>query len=126
VQLDDGRDLMLFQLRTKSGGIDPYSSGTSIDARGAAQHLTSRDFSLQPVRYWVSPKTKARYPVSWRVRVPSLAIDLACETALDTQELVAREAAGMSYWEGAVRYSGSATGAGYLEMTGYDKPVRLD
>jgi len=25
-----------------------------------------------------------------------------------------------------VAYSGSATGVGYLEMTGYDKPVRLE
>jgi len=40
--------------------------------------------------------------------------------------LRAEEAAGPSYWEGAVRYSGSQTGVGYLEMTGYDKPVRLE
>ena len=33
---------------------------------------------------------------------------------------------GPSYWEGAVTYSGSANGVGYLEMTGYDKPVRLE
>ena len=71
----------------------------------------------------MSPKTKARYPVRWRVRIPSLALDLACEAALDGQEMAARDAAAPSYWEGAVRYSGSATGSGYLEMTGYDKPV---
>jgi predicted secreted hydrolase len=74
----------------------------------------------------VSQKTKARYPVSWRIRIPSLALNLECHAGLDTQELVARDSAGPSYWEGAVRYSGSAPGVGYLEMTGYDKPVRLD
>ena len=74
----------------------------------------------------MSPKTKARYPVSWRIRVPSLGLDLTCDAALDAQELVARDASALSYWEGAVRYSGSAAGVGYLEMTGYDKPVRLD
>ena len=126
VQLDDGRDLMLFQLRTRSGGIDPYSSGTYIDSSGAARHLSSRDFSLEPARYWTSPKTKARYPVSWRIRVPSLALDLSCDAALDVQELVGQQDGRPSYWEGAVRYSGSASGSGYLEMTGYDKPVRLD
>ena len=126
IQLDDGRDLMLFQLRTKTGGIDPYSSGTYIDSGGIARHLSSREFTLEPSRYWTSPNTKARYPVSWRIRVPSLALDLACEAALDHQELPAKNAAGPTYWEGAVRYSGSATGVGYLEMTGYDKPVRLD
>jgi len=34
------------------------------------------------------------------------------------QELAVRDAAAPSYWEGAVRYSGTATGVGYLEMTG--------
>jgi predicted secreted hydrolase len=126
IQLDDGRELMLFQLRTKTGSIDPYSSGTYLDTRGSARHLSASEFSLEPARYWVSPKTKARYPVSWRIRVPSLGLDLTCDALLDAQELVARDATAPSYWEGAVRYSGSARGVGYLEMTGYDKPVRLD
>ena len=117
---------MLFQLRTRNGSIDPHSSGTYVDARGSARHLTSREFSLEPARYWVSPKTKARYPVGWRVRVPSLALDLQCAAVVDGQELAVRDAAAPSYWEGAVRYSGTATGVGYLEMTGYDKPVKLD
>jgi predicted secreted hydrolase len=116
VQLDDGREFMLFQLRTKTGGIDPYSSGTYVDKQGAAHHLTAREFSLEPGRYWT------RYPVSWRIRVPSLALSLQCEALLDNQELTGAT----NYWEGAVRYSGSASGVGYLEMTGYDKPVRLD
>ena len=126
IQFDDGRELMLFQLRTRTGSIDPNSSGTYVDVRGVTRHLTSGEFSLTPARYWVSGETKARYPVSWRVRVPALALDQACDAALDAQELAAPDPAGTNYWEGAVRYSGSATGVGYLEMTGYDKPVRLD
>jgi len=126
IQLDDGRDLMLFQLRTKAGPIDPNSAGTFIDARGAAHHIKAPEFSLEPVRYWMSPKTKTRYPVSWRIRIPSLSLDLTCDAALDGQELVAVDPASPSYWEGAARYTGSAAGVGYLEMTGYDKPVRLD
>jgi len=122
VQLNDGCELMLFQLRTRMGTIDPYSSGTYVDARGVAHHLTTREFSLEPGRAWVSEKTKARYPVSWRIRVPSLDLSLQCDAMLDSQELTG----GNNYWEGAVRYSGSASGVGYLEMTGYDKPVRLD
>ncbi len=47
-------------------------------------------------------------------------IGLGCEAALQNQEL---KTAGASYWEGAVTYSGSKKGVGYLEMTGYDKPV---
>jgi predicted secreted hydrolase len=122
VQLDDGRELMLFQLRTKTGTIAPHSSGTYVDKQGTAHHLSVREFTLEPARTWVSEKTKARYPVSWRIRVPSLELSLQCDSLLDGQELTGRN----NYWEGAVRYSGSATGAGYLEMTGYGQPVRLD
>ena len=70
--------------------IDPHSSGTFVDASGVAHPSAARDFSLEPERYWTSPKTKARYPVGWRILVPSLALDLRCDAAMDQQELVAR------------------------------------
>jgi predicted secreted hydrolase len=124
-QLDGGRELMVFQLRTRAGGIDPHSSGTYVDERGIARRLSFGEFSLEPERYWVSPKTKARYPVEWRLRAPSLGVDLKCEAALDSQELAPHDGSGPNYWEGAVRYSGSSDGVGYLEMTGYDKPIQL-
>src|SRR5262249_15183821 len=63
VQLDDGADLMLFQLRRRDGTIDPYSSGTYIDRQGRARHLERAGFSLQPTEHWTSPKTKTRYPI---------------------------------------------------------------
>ena len=50
---------------------------------------------------------------------------MECAAALPDQELVG-EHGGPNYWEGAVTYSGSVSGLGYLEMTGYDKPVRLE
>ena len=126
VQLADNRELMLFQLRRKDGAIDPYSAGTYVDAQGRARHLSQKDFSLTPLERWTSPQTKGSYPVRWQIRIPSLNISLEATAAVRAQELRAADGAGPSYWEGAVRYSGSQTGVGYLEMTGYDKPVRLD
>jgi predicted secreted hydrolase len=120
VQLDDARELMLFQLRRKDGSIDPYSAGTYVDRQGVTRHLSSRDFSLQPIGHWISPKTKVKYPVRWRLEIPSLALSLECTAALDDQELASTNASEPNYWEGAVRYSGSTRGVGYLEMTGYD------
>ena len=114
VQLENKTELMLFQLRKKDGTIDSHSSGTYIDAAGKGHHLTASDFQLHPIGYW------GKYPVKWRIEIPSLRVNLACESALKNQELKTKEG---SYWEGAVSYSGSEKGAGYLEMTGYDKPV---
>lgn len=123
-QLADGTELMLFQLRQKDGSIDPYSSGTYIDRDGKAKHLARADFTLQPEAYWTSPKTKARYPIQWRIQVPKLKIDTECRAAIPNQELVG-EHGGPTYWEGAVEYHGSRQGVGYLEMTGYDKAIGL-
>jgi predicted secreted hydrolase len=112
VQLDNRTELMLFELRRKDGSIDPYSSGTFIDAKGVARHLRHEDFSLVALSRW------EKYPVEWRLRVPSLNIDVTCRPLLRNQKL-------RGYWEGAVDYSGSQTGVGYLEMTGYEGPVRF-
>ena len=125
VQLDGGVELMLFQLRRKDGTIEPHSAGTYVDAEGQPRHLPLQAFSLQPLEHWTSAKTGARYPLRWRLRVPLLGIDMECAPLLNQQEIPAG-GGGPGYWEGAVTYSGSHRGVGYLELTGYDKPVSFD
>ena len=126
IQLDNDTQLMLFQLRRTDGGIDSHSAGTFIAPDGRTTHLKRDDFELQPAAFWTSPRTGARYPVEWRIRVPSLQLSLDCSAAIPDQELVSEDAgATPTYWEGAVSYSGSARGAGYLEMTGYTSPMRF-
>lgn len=118
IQLDNHTELMLFELRRKDGSIDPFSSGTFIDAKGVARHLKRAEFSLEPLSKW------NKYPVAWRIAVPSLNIDVTARAVLPNQELRAKQG-GPSYWEGAVDYSGSHKGVGYLEMTGYDGVVKF-
>jgi predicted secreted hydrolase len=125
VQLESGADLMLFQLRQSGGAIDPYSSGTYIAPDGRTTHLKRDDFELQPLEWWTSPRTRARYPIKWRLTVPSLHLALECAAAIPAQELVAENESSPSYWEGAVTYTGTSRGVGYLEMTGYGKPMKL-
>ncbi len=124
-QLDSGAELMLFQLRRTGGAIDSWSSGTYIAPDGRATHLKREEFQLEPIEYWTSSQTRGRYPILWRITVPSLHLTLECAAAMKNQELVAADASSPSYWEGAVTYSGAVRGEGYLEMTGYDKPMRL-
>jgi predicted secreted hydrolase len=118
VQLDDRTELMLFELRHKDGSIDPYSSGTFIDSAGKPHHLTHADFVLQPGAKW------RQYPVEWRIQVPAWHVDIDAKAVLPDQEL--HDPAGKTtYWEGAVDYSGTRKGVGYLEMTGYERPVKF-
>jgi predicted secreted hydrolase len=125
IQLDDQTELMLFQLRRTDGTIDPYSSGTYIARDGRATQLSRAAFDLRPSEWWTSPKTGAKYPIRWHISIPSLRLDLDCAAAVSDQELVGDDEATPSYWEGAVVYTGTHAGVGYLEMTGYAKPMRL-
>jgi predicted secreted hydrolase len=124
IQLTNKEELMLYRLRNKSGAISPYSSGTYVDSSGAAHHLTSNQFTLEPGRRWHT------YPVDWQIAIPSLGLNLSEQTSLDNQELRTPASPSPTYWEGAVTYAGvihqkPVKGVGYLEMTGYAEPIRL-
>jgi predicted secreted hydrolase len=114
LHLDDGRDLMLYQLRQADGTKDPLSEGSLVAPDGAKTRLDAGEFELEPVETWESPSGGA-YPTRWRVRVPGAGLDLEVAATFDAQELDAT----IRYWEGAVDVSGSGSGVGFLEMTGY-------
>ena len=130
VQFGDGTELMLYRLRHTDGSIDPYSSGSYVDASGKSQFLSGKDFVMLPApETWTSPATKAAYPLQWHVSIPRLKMELNITTPLQSQELAG--GFGPSYWEGAIEADGARDhfplrGVGYLEMTGYSeagKPV---
>jgi predicted secreted hydrolase len=129
IQLDDGADLMLFQLRRLDGSRDPHSSGTWIGSSGNSRSLGFRDFTLNPGGVWKSPESGALYPLSWDIEVPSQNLNLQVNAAMPGQELKTERSTGVTYWEGSVKVSGSRAGQsvrgrGYLEMTGYSgKPM---
>lgn len=131
LQFDDKTELMLFHIRRQDGSVDPFSSGTYIDVQGKSTHLDLSDFTLQPLSTtWISQTTHATYPVSWKIVVPKLGIELEARTPLDDQELTGRAGFLPNYWEGAITLAGARGnsplhGVGYLEMTGYDQPVKI-
>lgn len=125
LQFADGSELMMFQIRTRDGGRDPYSGGTWIGPDGQTIPVANDEFSLTPLARWISPSTKADYPVDWRLTIPKLALDLEIRAVLDGQELNFQP---VIYWEGAIRAAGrinnrDASAVGYLEMTGYGSPI---
>lgn len=124
VQLDDGRELMLFQLRRQDGSIDPSSSGTLIDKENRAFHIRPGEFTLTPSETWRSETSGAAYPVAWTIDLPRFALRLSVRAAFPNQELHTPESTGVTYWEGSIIVDGTAEGSrvggrGYLEMTGY-------
>lgn len=120
IQLEDQRELMLFQLRRSDGSIDPHSAAIIIDADGSTRSFQHGEFFLQPEGVWQSPHSGARYPSKWTIQIPSEYLELQLTPMIDDQELNLS----FIYWEGAVRVEGSIQGQevhgmGYIEMTGY-------
>lgn len=116
IQLDDGREIMLYQLRLKDGGIDPFSSGSLIGVAGDATPLKADDFEIKVLDTWKSSKTSTVYPSKWLISIPKHDIKLTVVPLLNNQELLLS----FVYWEGAVKVTGEDfSGKGYVELTGY-------
>jgi predicted secreted hydrolase len=125
IQLDDGREIMLYIMRKADGTSDRFSSGTFVNRDGSSRHLSSGDFSITVLRRYTSPQTGARYPALWEIRVPSEGLALRITPLVEAQEFVATHSTGNHYWEGACAVAnadgstGSVVGRAYAEMTGY-------
>jgi predicted secreted hydrolase len=126
IQLDNNRELMLFQIRQRDGGVEPTSHGKLIEADGSSRELSLTDYTITALGQWASTKTGAVYPSGWRVTVnaPSGPIDLTITPLMLNQELNTTTA----YWEGASKVSGTDNGQpvggyGYVELTGYNRAL---
>jgi predicted secreted hydrolase len=130
IQLEDGREVMLYLLRRKGGGVTPQSSGSVIERDGRVRYLPLDAFAIEPTGAWTSPHTNGRYPSGWHVRIPAERLDLVLAPILADQELANTNAGGVSYWEGAVDVRDAADpkrmlGEGYVELTGYAGAISL-
>jgi predicted secreted hydrolase len=129
LQLDDGRELMLYQIRRNDGTIDAHSSCTLVRADGSCESLARSDFEIVPGQRWRSEASNAEYPIEWTVRIPGRQLDLNIRAAFAAQEMNTVASTGFPYWEGSIRITGMSAGRpvqgrGYLEMTGRAKKRR--
>ena len=131
LKLDNQTELMLYQLRLKTGGVDSFSSGTLVSADGMARHLKQNEFIVKPLTQWKSKRSGITYPLGWELELPSLGIKLNLSPDLYDQELYNLRSISASYWEGSVTVEGAISGdpvkgKGYVELVGYGKPLMQD
>ncbi len=112
LSFDDGNKLMGFSLRQTDG--DVFTSATWIAPDGQSVAYPDGAFSAVPLaEHEVAGRS---IPVRWQVRLPAQGIDVTVQ-AINPDAWMATS---VPYWEGPVTISGSHTGQGYLEMTGYE------
>src|SRR5205085_5678753 len=90
IELDSDVELMLYVIRRADGTPDVTSSGSLVTSDGRVVHIRRDQMRITPISSWTSPRTKARYPMGWRVELPSLRVSLTLKPVLQDQELVTR------------------------------------
>ncbi|MGI9316070.1 MAG: lipocalin-like domain-containing protein [bacterium] len=120
LHLDDGRKLMLFQVRDDVDG--DFRHAVLIERGGDKTLFPPDEIEMTATKFWISPQTGNRYPVQWLVKNKSSnRLNITIEPKLENQELDLT----FQYYEGAVDVSGTldnqeVSGSGYMELTGYE------
>jgi len=106
LHLDSGDKLMTFQLREQQG---QFRSGTWIPADGEPAALAPEQIKLEPMA------DGGAVPTRWRLTVPDHGVDLTLSAPAGdyTNDGL------YPYWESPLTVSGSHSGVGYMELTGY-------
>ena len=111
IQLDDGKEIMLFVFN----GVDgkPFLAGTIEDVDGNARELKAGDFTISPLGEWTSPVTGCTYPSGWAISVSGLSLTVT--PVQDDQEIPYP----ITYWEGDAIVTGDMSGRAYVELARY-------
>ena len=126
LQLQDGNELLINQLRSPDKTAAPYSVAKLIRWDGSV--TTSEQVSLQPIRYWNSRLTSASYPIEWNISLPEFSMELHVIPLLDNQEMPIIGPL-QAIWEGVCAVEGEirsmsggyvqVKGHGFVELVGY-------
>jgi predicted secreted hydrolase len=106
-----GEKLMLFRLRETNG--HHFISGKWFSSEGQGRTIAASDIVMTP-KVW-SEIAGRRIPTTWDIAIVPLKLAISClpvNPGCWMGTLV-------SYWEGPIHFSGSHSGVGYLELTGY-------
>nr|WP_136250569.1 lipocalin-like domain-containing protein [Ningiella ruwaisensis] len=111
LHLDNGDKLMAFRMRLNNQ--KDYVTGTYIFADGAYETLLPHEISLDELHR--RNDGERDLPLDWLVKIKKLNLELK----VSAQKTQAYNRSIFPYYEGPVEISGSHSGKGFLELTGY-------
>ena len=112
LQFEDGARMMAFGLRSTDGTT--FTSATWINPDGTTQSYGDGHVQLTPLA--TTNVAGRNVPTEWQLTFPDRAIDITT-TPVNAQSWMDTS---FAYWEGPITFTGTHTGRGYLEMTGYE------
>ena len=126
VHLDDGSDLMLYQVHNPKTNTTVYG-GTFKDSLQNVISIPNSAIRMEPKAFWKSPKTNKQYPMIWDIQIDNLNAQIQLQSLFPNQELTIQQGVQkLSYWEGMCKVNGTIKGKNvkgnaYLEMTNKKK-----
>ena len=88
------------------------------------KHESLKKIKMIPKSFWISKKTKEKYPIKWKIEIPERKIILDVVAMVKNQEVVAGPA---HYWEGPINVKGvvngkKVKGQGFMELVSHASP----
>ena len=117
VQLDNDTEMVCCLY--DDGKVKTYFADISY-ADNRQEHY--QEVEITPLnKRWTSPKSKAIYPLAWRIKIPEKNIELNLTAKVASQEMLFGS---INYWEGPLGVEGNfgeekVGGVGFMELVGY-------
>lgn len=111
LHLHDGSKIMAFRMRLANQ--TDFITGTFIENDGTSMTLSSDSFNLEEES---NDKVSGKMlPLEWKLDIPEKQVDVHIQASKKDQF----NQASVPYYEGMVNVTGSHSGRGFLELTGY-------
>ena len=111
LHLDNGDKIMAFQMRLQDQA--DYITGTYINADGSTTTLSPSDIELNAIE--LTSVGNKKLPLYWQLKVEIKGVEVSIKATKNDQW----NPASIAYYEGTVAVSGTHSGKGFLELTGY-------
>lgn len=116
--LDNGTDIMCVEYESEIIGTNILID--IIDKNGNQTQYKKAKIT-EAGKFWKSSKTKAKYPLSWKIEIENGGIIIETEALLKDQEMIFGQ---INYWEGPMKVSAviknkKVKGRGFMELVGY-------
>jgi len=116
-QLENGTEIMCVEYETKNGTDILINTLTKDGVQGQYKKAVF----TKGTSFWKSRKTKAKYPMVWKIKIPEASISIKTRAILRDQEMIFGP---INYWEGPMEVQAKINGVkikgkGFMELVGY-------
>ena len=120
IQLEDGRDIMIFLVHGADGEDPVLVGGTLRSADCTVREIAPDELAITARDTWTSPESGCTYPLGWTVEIAGERFEVT--PVMENQEIHNVRDPSTTYWEGASLVTGDGVGRAYVELVGYCRP----